>query len=139
MAAYRRFYDLCHLQGDCQEPESAPEPYARSSSMGYLFTFLLGIGFIYPFVIDVVKRLFNSVRPISCVVETEISSWCRFAETPLCIPCYYRMEPINSCNPSNLAVSQQCCRYESGSPRWRRNDMLACCGLSMVQSPGECF
>jgi len=101
--------------------------------------FLLGIGFIYPFVIDVVKRLFNSVRPISCVVETEISIWCRFAETPLCIPCYYRMEPINSCNPSNLAVSQQCGRYESGSPRWRRNDMLACCGLSMVQSPGECF
>ena len=28
MAAYRQVYDLCHLQADCQEPESAPEPYA---------------------------------------------------------------------------------------------------------------
>jgi len=29
MAAYRRVYDSCHLQADCQEPGSAPEPYAR--------------------------------------------------------------------------------------------------------------
>jgi len=29
MAAYRRVYDSHHLQADCQEPESAPEPYAR--------------------------------------------------------------------------------------------------------------
>jgi len=32
MAAYRRVYDSRHLQADCQEPGSAPEPYA----MGYL-------------------------------------------------------------------------------------------------------
>ena len=25
---YRRVYDSCHLQADCQEPGSAPEPYA---------------------------------------------------------------------------------------------------------------
>jgi len=36
MAAYRRVYDSRHLLADCQEPESAPEPYARQSSMGYL-------------------------------------------------------------------------------------------------------
>ena len=36
MAAYRRVYDTPHLQADCQEPGSAPEPYARQSSMGYL-------------------------------------------------------------------------------------------------------
>jgi len=24
MAAYRRVYDSCHLQADCQEPVSAP-------------------------------------------------------------------------------------------------------------------
>ena len=24
-----RVYDSCHLQADCQEPGSAPEPYAR--------------------------------------------------------------------------------------------------------------
>jgi len=28
MAAYRRVYDLRHLQADCLEPGSAPEPYA---------------------------------------------------------------------------------------------------------------
>jgi len=37
MAAYRRVYDSRHLQADCQEPESTPEPYARQSSVGYLF------------------------------------------------------------------------------------------------------
>ena len=26
---YRRVYDSCHLQADCQKPGSAPEPYAR--------------------------------------------------------------------------------------------------------------
>jgi len=29
MAAYHRVYDSRHLQADCQEPGSAPEPYAR--------------------------------------------------------------------------------------------------------------
>jgi len=28
-AAYRRVYDSHYLQADCQEPGSAPEPYAR--------------------------------------------------------------------------------------------------------------
>jgi len=37
MAAYRRVYDSRHLQADCQEPGSAPEPYARQSSTGYLY------------------------------------------------------------------------------------------------------
>ena len=40
MAAYRRVYDSRHLQADCQGPGSAPELYARSSSMDYLFTTL---------------------------------------------------------------------------------------------------
>ena len=41
MAAYRRVYDSRHLQADCQEPGSAPEPHDRQSSMGYVtfFTF----------------------------------------------------------------------------------------------------
>ena len=29
MAAYRRVYDSHHLQADCKEPGSAPEPYAQ--------------------------------------------------------------------------------------------------------------
>jgi len=37
MAAYRRVYDSRHLQADCKEPGSAPEPYGRQSSTGYLY------------------------------------------------------------------------------------------------------
>jgi len=36
MAACRRVYDSRHLQADCKEPGSAPEPHAWQSSMGYL-------------------------------------------------------------------------------------------------------
>ena len=32
-------HDSRHLQADCQEPGSAPEPYARQSTMGYLYLF----------------------------------------------------------------------------------------------------
>jgi len=41
MAAYRRVYNSHHLQADCQEPGSAPEPYVWSLSMGYLYFFTL--------------------------------------------------------------------------------------------------
>jgi len=37
MVAYRRVYDSRHLEADCQEPGSAPEPYAQYSSMGYIY------------------------------------------------------------------------------------------------------
>ena len=37
MTAYCRVYDSHHLQADCQEPGSAPEPYARYLSMDYLY------------------------------------------------------------------------------------------------------
>ena len=40
MADYRRVYDSRHMQADCQEPRSAPEPYARQSSMGYAYLYL---------------------------------------------------------------------------------------------------
>jgi len=40
MAAYHRVYDSRHLQADCQEPGSAPEPYDRPSSMGNGLPFL---------------------------------------------------------------------------------------------------
>jgi len=41
MAAYRRAYDSRHLQADCQEPVSAPEPNAWQSSMGDLYLYLM--------------------------------------------------------------------------------------------------
>jgi len=40
MAAYHRVYDSRHLQADCQEPGSTPEPYARSRVWA-TFTFTL--------------------------------------------------------------------------------------------------
>jgi len=39
MVAYRRVYDSCHLQADCQELGLAPEPYARQWRMGYFYLF----------------------------------------------------------------------------------------------------
>jgi len=41
MAAYRRVYDSRHLQADCQEPGSAPEPYARRSVIKYGLPFTM--------------------------------------------------------------------------------------------------
>ena len=43
MAAYRWVYDSRHLQADCQEPGSAPEPYAPYSTMGYRYLFMYDI------------------------------------------------------------------------------------------------
>jgi len=40
MAAYRWVYDSRHLQADCQEPGSTPEPYARQLRTGYLLVLL---------------------------------------------------------------------------------------------------
>ena len=40
MAAYRRVYDLRHLQAYYQEPGSAPDPCARYLSMGYFYLFI---------------------------------------------------------------------------------------------------
>ena len=44
MAVYRQVFDSRHLQADCQELGSAPEPYARQSSMGYLYLFSTALG-----------------------------------------------------------------------------------------------
>ena len=39
MAAYRQVYDSRQMQADYQEQGSAPEPYVRQSSIGYLYFF----------------------------------------------------------------------------------------------------
>ena len=58
MAAYRRVYDSRHLQADCQAPGSAPEPYARQSSMGYLYFFLSSLTTLASFIIIFGTRSF---------------------------------------------------------------------------------
>jgi len=75
MAAYRQVYDKRHLQADCQEPGAAPEPYARQSSIGYLylvyFTLLLGRtashNKLQPVVADVARFV------CLCVFDTAVS------------------------------------------------------------------
>jgi len=37
MAAYRRVYDSHHLQADCKEPGSAPEPYTLGNRVWVTF------------------------------------------------------------------------------------------------------
>jgi len=59
MAAYRRVYDSRHLQADCQAPGSAPEPYARQSSMGYLYLLM-----------SVLANLVIAYRICCCVAST---------------------------------------------------------------------
>ena len=44
MTAYRWVYDSHHLQTDCQEPGSAPEPYDRPNRVWATFTFYRGPG-----------------------------------------------------------------------------------------------
>ena len=39
IAAYRRVYDSRHMQADCQEPGSAPEPYAWHRVWAAFFPF----------------------------------------------------------------------------------------------------
>jgi len=39
VAAYRRVYDSLHLQADCHEPGSAPEPYTLGNRVRATFTF----------------------------------------------------------------------------------------------------
>ena len=38
MAAYCSVYDSRHLQADCQEPGSDPEPYARATFTFFIIT-----------------------------------------------------------------------------------------------------
>ena len=57
MAAYRRVYDSRHLQADCQEPGSAPEPYARQSSTGYLYIYWAVVADFMPPVCAIALRL----------------------------------------------------------------------------------
>ena len=78
MAAYRWVYDSRHLQADCQEPGSAPEPYSRQSSMGYLYPFLLLV------------LLFNGHLPTNCLlVEEALHLYAAFLRLHTCPVCIY--------------------------------------------------
>ena len=85
MATYRRVHDSRHLQADCQEPGSAPEPYARLSSMGYLFYLL-------------------TYMHTSCT-EASFSTWTLVPDpTTFEDP---RVDPIKLCRDKNVKVSNR--------------------------------
>ena len=63
MAAYRRVYDSRHLQADCQEPGSVPEPHAPQSSMGYLYLLTLFNFFLRRFFTSMQNSMRDSVPP----------------------------------------------------------------------------
>jgi len=44
MAAYRRVYDSHHLQADCKEPGSTPEPYLGNRLWATQYLYFLGKG-----------------------------------------------------------------------------------------------
>ena len=63
MAAYRRVYDSSHVQADCQEPGSAPEPYARQSSMRYVRITLHGIvAYTFCIACEEIRQFLSSIK-----------------------------------------------------------------------------
>jgi len=81
MAAYRRVCDSRHLQADCKEPPiSAPESYARQSSMGYLYLF--NAQFTPP------ARHDKTVRSVSCLAW-RCDSALRFANSAKIVGLYH--------------------------------------------------
>jgi len=81
MAAYRRVYDSRHLQADCQEPGSAPEPYARQSSVGYLYLFIFFV-FITTFLATLIYRVVAVT--VVCTVGALVPKIVRYQRGCLC-------------------------------------------------------
>ena len=70
MAAYRRVYDSSHLQADCQEPGSAPEPYPRQLSMGYLYLFRpMSVGDSTVFRQSINQSVYSPVNTHICTIS----------------------------------------------------------------------
>jgi len=59
MAAYRRVYDSRHVQADCQETGSAPEPYTLGSRVWATFTFFI----VYKLIIIIITVTSSFIKP----------------------------------------------------------------------------
>jgi len=103
MAAYRRVYDSHHLQADCQESGSALEPYARQSSMGYLFTFTFH-GF---------STARQYARAVCAVVE------CPFVRLSVCLPHAGIVSKRLELGPDLQNILRQCYGYLTIMPELR--------------------
>ena len=70
MTTYQLVYDSRHLQADCQEPGSAPEPYDRQSSTGYLYLLL----FCAQYIIVVSTLSFSFPFPFPSSIHSPLPS-----------------------------------------------------------------
>ena len=71
MAAYRRVHDSRHLQADCQEPVSAPEPYAELIEYGLLYLYYY---IFQPFAIETLGPLNASALNLLSEVGRRLTS-----------------------------------------------------------------
>ena len=107
MAAYRRVYDSHHVQADCKESGSAPEPYARQSSTGYLFNMItVSIG--------VVDRVTSGRRER----VRAVMSGCLH---PFTIRTDVILSPTHDRISSSISSSRDVCRCPSTTPTARRD------------------
>jgi len=106
MATYRRVYDSRHLQADCQEPGSAPEPNARQSSMGYLYLFTFTSWII---VYSRAPSIVSAARPAKYPAHRScILPWPRS-------PLRSRSAPISA--PHTLRAHAPCVQYSINTKR----------------------
>jgi len=76
MAAYRRVYDSRHLQADCQESGSAPEPYTLGNRVWATFTFLpLSIMTIMTLFVVFNEKYLPNVAQM-CIITTQNQDTC---------------------------------------------------------------
>ena len=102
MAAYRRVYDSCHLQADCQEPRSAPEPYARQLSMGSLYLFsVMMLSVLLVLCIAVWPSCLHTCCAGVCATSTTVTA--STCSTCACEACPGDSRPLHS--PAGATVS----------------------------------
>ena len=122
MAAYRRVYDSRHLQADCKEPESAPEPYARQSSMGYLYFFTTTSLLLLLLLLRIIDT--------ALLVDGRERYGVRLS---LSVPAFGRRTPLRRvccCGPGEQAVSICCCTV--------RLNVDNCSGAAASSRCGQC-
>ena len=97
MAAYHRVYDSRQLQADCQEPRSAPGPYARQSSMGYLYLYFnRGSNAHFLCVTGVGGQRTTLLNSGVAMTSSSCALSCREDDDDI-VPCWWRHHDDSSC------------------------------------------